>query len=154
MENAYERLSPDELEVLEALLISPTLAEAAQACGKSTRTLRRWLSDPRFRSALQQARVETIRGVVVELERVAVKAVRALEGILDDANAPAPSRVSAARVVLETLWKSSSHGETEPEATEQLNDTELHAKLDPRAVDDEFLARMRSIGWAPIEGRS
>lgn len=113
-EEKSKRLTGAQQRALDALLVQPTIKEAAKTAGCGDRSLRRWLKDPVFAQAYQEARAEVRRAVTNRLASVAGKAVAALEGVLDDEAAPHGSVVAAAKVVLSEL-----HGAASQEALEE-----------------------------------
>lgn len=87
------------------LLKLPTVSEAAEATGIGERTLWRWLRDPSFQEAYRKARREAVSQAVARLQRETSQAVEALATVMRDDEAPATSRVSAARAILELAIK-------------------------------------------------
>lgn len=83
-----------------ALIAGSTHEEAARRGGVSTRTLRRRLNDPAFRSMLNRARRDVLGEVANRLAAESVRSVEALASIRDDAEAGPSARVSAAREIL------------------------------------------------------
>ena len=57
-------LKPSQARAVVALLREPTVAKAARHVGVNERTLRRWLADPGFRAALDDARREVFGEVL------------------------------------------------------------------------------------------
>jgi hypothetical protein len=100
-----EKLTRKQEQAISALLLHPTLAKAAEACGVSEKTLWRWLQCPEFQQAYRQARREAVSQAIARLQRITAKAVDTLEGVMADAEAPAPAKVTACRVVLEVAVK-------------------------------------------------
>lgn len=60
-------LSARQVRAIEALLTSPSISEAAEACGIGRRTLHTWLEDPEFKQALAAAESEAISLAVREM---------------------------------------------------------------------------------------
>jgi len=97
-------LSERQRRAVSALLTAPTVKAAAQQAGVGERTLRRWLTDPRFREAYRAASRRMLEDAAARLRAVAREAVDTLLAALQDdrtANrirAPrrAPSRPSQA----------------------------------------------------------
>lgn len=56
------RLSRNQKRALAAILANKSLTAAAEVCGLSEKTLRRYMDDPAFQQALQQAESELITG--------------------------------------------------------------------------------------------
>ena len=63
---------------LAALLSQPTLEQAAEKAGVSTRTLKGWLTDPDFQRAYRQERRRLVEGAVTRVQQACLKAVAAL----------------------------------------------------------------------------
>ena len=95
------QLKPSQGRAVVALLREPTVAKAARHVGVNERTLRRWLADPGFRAALDDARREVFGEVLTRMQGGAEKALEALHGVLDDDAARPSEKVAAARVLLD-----------------------------------------------------
>ena len=100
-----EKLSRNQERAISALLVHPTMAQAAAAAGIGEVTLWRWLQIYEFREQYRKARREAVSRAVGQLQGACSVAVTALTDISQDVNAPASSRVSAARTVLELALK-------------------------------------------------
>ena len=85
---------------IEALADGATLADAAAAADVSLRTLRRWRADPMFAVELRQATAARFADASRVLAGGAERAARCLLVLVDDDDAPAHVRVSAATAVL------------------------------------------------------
>lgn len=88
-------------EAISALLAHPTVPEAAAAAGVADSTLWRWMQRDDFQTDLRNAKRETSRRALERVQGAMVKAVSTLEAVMDDGEAPAASRVAAARCVLD-----------------------------------------------------
>lgn len=99
-ETGHDALSARQHKAVEAMLQEPTVARAAAAAGVNERTLRRWLKETPFRSALLAARREGFSQAIGLTQKYAPVAVAALVKILNDSNSPHSSRVSAAGMLL------------------------------------------------------
>jgi predicted DNA-binding transcriptional regulator AlpA len=130
-----EKLGRKQEQAIAALLTAPTIGQAAQAVGISEPTLWRWLKRPDFQRAYRRARQEVVAQAVSRVQQLASQAVEALASIMEDAQAPAGARVSAAKAILELSTKSC----TLDDLREQL--AELEARL-PR--DGTPHARIRA----------
>ncbi|SRR6266849_3175917 len=62
-----------------ALLTAPTITEAAQVVGVAESTLRRWLAEPEFQAAYQEARQQAVSMAVGRLQGLLAKAAETLE---------------------------------------------------------------------------
>ena len=105
MKGHGEKLSRTQERAIAALLQCPTMTEAATAAGISEATLWRWLRLPAFQEEYRAARRQAVQQAVTAVQRITSTAVATLEGIMNDATAPPASRVTAARVVLDTALK-------------------------------------------------
>lgn len=90
---------------IAALLTSRTHADAAQVAGIGLRTLQKWLTEPAFSEAYRQAKSELVTGTTAELRMNGTKAVATLSRIASDVEAPPAAQVSAARSILEYLFR-------------------------------------------------
>ena len=97
------QVSDRQRRAIEALLISKSASEAAEASGISRRTLERWKRDPAFQDAYRAASREKLGETVGRLRVAASEAVGALQEALH-ADAPAV-RVRAAQVLLDGAIK-------------------------------------------------
>jgi len=90
---------------IAALLAAPTLAEAAQVCGVSERTLRRWSQDEMFAQRYRRERTRMLESAVNLLRTKSMVAVETLAEVADNKQSPAGARVSAARSLVELAIK-------------------------------------------------
>ncbi len=88
-------------QAVAALITSSSIAEAAQTVGIGERTLFTWLQDSEFKEQYRQARREVVGQALANLQRTSSIAVSTLSEIMEDRSAPASSRVSASKAVLE-----------------------------------------------------
>jgi len=100
-----QKLSRKQEVALAALLLQPTIREAAKVAAISEATLFRWLQLPDFQEAYRQAKRQAVGQAVTTLQRVSGEAVETLRKVMADEKAPASARVTAARAVLETAIK-------------------------------------------------
>lgn len=96
-----QNLTPRQRRLVEALLTSPSLAEACRTAGVSRMTAYAWLRQPVFSQALHQAQAALLAEGTRRLLRLQAKAIEALERLLDDEQAPYSTLLSTAKVVLE-----------------------------------------------------
>ena len=96
-----ESLNRRQRRFVAALLTSPTIEKAAKAAGIGEATAYRYLKQPAVKAELGQA----LDGALGQAARLAVDemaaALETLKQIHQDRNAPASSRVSAARTILQ-----------------------------------------------------
>ena len=101
-----EKLHGKQAAAIAALLSHRTIAEAAHQVGIGDRTLLRWLQEDRvFQAAYRTARRHVVQHAVAQVQQATSMAVATLEAIMQDAEAPASARVSAAKAVLDTAIK-------------------------------------------------
>lgn len=86
--------------IIDALLISATVRSAAVKLGINEQTIYRWKRDPDFMQKYNEARRERTEAARNMLQERAHAAVDTLAMIMQDANAPAQTRVSAATEIL------------------------------------------------------
>ncbi len=98
-----EKLSRSQEKAIAGLLTQPTIKEAAKSAGIGNRTLIGWLkNEPSFIASYRQARREVVRAAIAGIQGAMHEAVEALRDVLNDSDAPASARVSAARVILDS----------------------------------------------------
>lgn len=101
-----EKITRKQEQAIAALLAQPSVGEAALAANIAESMLYRWLQKhDGFKTAYQAARREVVRQAIVQVQSACGKAVETLRSIMDDSNAPASARVSAARTVLDMAVK-------------------------------------------------
>jgi DNA-binding MurR/RpiR family transcriptional regulator len=96
-----ENLTPKQEAALVALLANGTVEQAYTAAGVSKATMWRFLQLPEFQARYKTARRELVDGAVALLQRGATQAARVLVEIAEDKQAPASSRVMAAKAILD-----------------------------------------------------
>ena len=100
-----EKLSRKQEQVITALVMCPSITEAAAQCGLAEVTLRRWLKHEAFQTAYREARRAVVQHAIVAVQQATGEAVATLRHVMQDADAPASARVSAAKAILETAVK-------------------------------------------------
>lgn len=93
-----------ELAII-SLLTAPSMAEAAKQAGVGQNTLWRWLKEPAFKEKYQEAKREAVSQAVARLQQLSSTSVDVLNEIANDSEAPASSRVSAAKTIIEMAIK-------------------------------------------------
>ena len=111
------KLSRKQEQAIAALLSEPTIAAAAERVGVGEVTLWRWLQREDFRVDYQRARRETVAQAIAAIQQASSEAVQALREIMVDSEAPASSRVSAAKTVLEFALKGAEVEDIEKRVT-------------------------------------
>jgi ParB-like chromosome segregation protein Spo0J len=110
------RLNSKQQRALEALLVGASDQQAADAAGVTRPTVMGWRNKSlSFRAALAEARAELWKRTMMRLHAATSVAVRALEEIAKDAKHP--SRVSAAKTILEQSQKVRGQEELEDRLT-------------------------------------
>ena len=100
-----EKLSRKQDQVITALVTCASIAEAAAQCGLADVTLRRWLKQEPFQAAYREARRAVVQHAIAQVQHATGEAVETLRSVMQDAEAPASARVSAAKAILETALK-------------------------------------------------
>lgn len=100
-----EKLARKQEQAISALLTAPTVGEAAKKAGIGSSTLHRWMQDPGFRNLYLAARREVVGHTTAALQHASATAVRTLLNVMGDMDAPASSRVAAARAVLDLAYR-------------------------------------------------
>jgi hypothetical protein len=98
---AFSELSAKQELALRALISHPTMKEAALAAGIGETTLWRYQQDESFARRLREARREVFSHATLRLQHACGDAVKALSEIVNNPEAGAGARVTAARVVLD-----------------------------------------------------
>jgi len=101
-----EKYSRKQEDAIIALLTKPTIPEAAVAVGIGESTLWRWMKDPDFNERYREARCKAFQQAINQLQQASGEAVQTLREVAADSQAPASSRVSAAKSILELAIKS------------------------------------------------
>lgn len=99
--DSIDGLSPQETAAIAALMTAPSIEQTAAQVGIHERTLRRWLSKDHFKRALRAEQRAFMACVTARLQQSASKAIDTLEAIMEQSDAPAAARVTAARTLLE-----------------------------------------------------
>lgn len=105
MKGHGEKLTRKQELAVAALLVQPTMAEAARVVGIGEVTLWRWMQQPEFQTRYRDARRQAVSQAIAQLQQVAGDAVKTLADVMNDADKPASSRVAAAKAVLEMAVK-------------------------------------------------
>ena len=105
MAGSEAKLSANQGKAIVALLTTSSISEAAATAGIGERTLFRWMQRDSFQQAYREAKRQAVGQAISHLQRCASDAVRALQDVVNDAEAPASTRVSAAKAVLEMAVK-------------------------------------------------
>jgi len=103
--NDNDSLTRKQERVIGILLSEPTLAAASKKAGVSELTLYRWMKQPDFLTAYRAACRCVVDAAISSLQAACAEAVNTLRDIMLDGEAPASSRVTAAKAVLETALR-------------------------------------------------
>jgi hypothetical protein len=117
-----EKLTRKQDLAIAALLLHPTIGDAAKAAGVDESTLWRWLKLPGFRAAYQAARAEAVSQAIARLQHASGVAVTTLVRVMADQKAPASAKVAAAKTVLETAVRGTELSELQRRVTELERD--------------------------------
>ena len=98
-------LSTDRRKALDALVAGGDHTAAALAAGVSSRTLRRWLCEPAFVAALDEAQDQLLDAIVVDLVRATAGAVALLDRVVNDPEAKTALRLRAAQILLDSALR-------------------------------------------------
>jgi len=98
-------ISRQQDKAIPALLTCPSITAAAQQCGVAEVTLHRWLKDTAFQAAYRDTRRVVVQHAIAQVQRATGEAVETLRSVMQDPEAPASARVSAAKAILETAVK-------------------------------------------------
>jgi len=101
MQVVGQKLTPKQERALVALLDCGVIKEAAKTVGVNEATLWRWLQSPEFQSRYRAARRQLVETAIAQLQSDCTVAVRVLRAVAEDKNAPASSRVAAAKTIIE-----------------------------------------------------
>jgi DNA-binding MurR/RpiR family transcriptional regulator len=100
-----EKMTAKQEKAVIALLTAPRIEDAAKSAGVSESTLLRWLKLDSFTNAYRDARRAVVTQAIAQIQAAAGEAVETLLSVANDATAPASSRVSAARAILENAFR-------------------------------------------------
>jgi len=100
-----EKMSRKREQFITALLQLGTVTEAAEEVGIGQATAWRWMRDESFKSAYDEAKKEVLAGTIRKLQGIGLRAVETFYDIMQNPEAPASARVSAAKGVLELFMK-------------------------------------------------
>jgi len=101
MQPSSEKLTPKQERALVALLDCGEIKEASRVADVSDVTLWRWLQLPAFQTRYRAARRQLVETAIAQLQSDCTIAVRVLREVAEDKEAPASSRVAAARAIIE-----------------------------------------------------
>jgi len=97
--------SKQQLTALQVLGEGGSTKEAAEQAGCTTRAVRKWLHVPEFSDALAELQKELVAGTLRQLRVEGPRAVKTLARIMGEEDGPTTPRVSAAKAILDGLFK-------------------------------------------------
>ena len=132
MKGSHEKLTPKQEAALVALLGAPTIKEACEACKLSEATLWRFLQSPTFQARYRAARRQLVETAIAQLQSDCRTAARVLREVAEDREAPASSRVAAAKTIIE-----------QSVSAIQLTDLQERLEQVERMLEEQTLLRRR-----------
>jgi hypothetical protein len=116
-----EKWSRKKEQAIVALIVAPTLIDAAKNCDVSESTLRRWMQEPTFVESYRRAREQLLDAAINKLCHSTYEAAAVLLEVSKNKRATSSSRVSAARAILEIAMKAQEFQELESRIAELEN---------------------------------
>jgi hypothetical protein len=101
MKATEEKLTAKQERALVALLDCGEMKRAATMVGVAETTLWRWLQQPDFQARYRAARRQLVETAIAQLQSDCSIATRVLREVAEDREAPASSRVAAAKAIIE-----------------------------------------------------
>jgi hypothetical protein len=98
-------LSRSQERALIAILAEPTLAAAAKRAKVNEVTIWRWMKQPAFYERYRADRRQMVEQSIGDLQRATTEAVETLRAVMIDPEQPAPTRVTAARAILDHAFR-------------------------------------------------
>ena len=105
MDSFGKELTPKQHQAIQALIVQPSIPSAAVSAGVGVRSLYRWLDEPSFRLALNNALDKSIDAAARGMVGLTEKALRIVETVLDDEQLHPATRLRAADLVLSNMLK-------------------------------------------------
>jgi len=100
-----DELNTRQLKFLEALLVETTFEGAYKRAGIAKATALKYRELPAFKEAYRNAKRKAMEQVTTALQQASIEAVEVLKSVMNDEEAPATSRIQAARTVLDNAYK-------------------------------------------------
>jgi hypothetical protein len=101
MKPSTEKLTAKQETALLALLDNSTIEATYKAAGISKATMWRFMQDANFQARYRASRRQLVETAIAQLQKHATTAARVLVNIAVDKDAPASSRVAAAKTILD-----------------------------------------------------
>lgn len=90
---------------IACLLTESSIRAAATKAGIGEATGWKWLQDPAFQEQYREARRQAVSQAISQLQQASTEAVNTLRKIMNDEEAPAASRITAAKIVIDNSLK-------------------------------------------------
>lgn len=116
-EKTVDNLTGSQRRAIRALMESRTNGEAAKTARISETTLYRWLNDPIFKNALQEAEAQAAGNTTRRLSTGTALALDVLIAILENTEAGEALRLQAARVWLDNYHRARDDGDLDRRLT-------------------------------------
>jgi hypothetical protein len=100
-------------QTIAALLAGDSIEAAAVKSGISKRTLLRWMRDPVFAECYDASKRRMLEQTINQLRTIGTEAISALREVANSRKGAAGAKVSAARKILEMLYRGSELEEFE-----------------------------------------
>jgi phage terminase small subunit len=100
-----ENLTPRQRKVLEALMISGDVTEAARNGGVSRETVYKWLKQPTFGEAIVTSTERALEDLERRMVAMVDQAISTFRSTLEDPNVSPALKVKTADLVLERLFQ-------------------------------------------------
>lgn len=117
-EKTIDNLTAPQRRAIRALMESRTNGEAAKLARIGEATLYRWLGDPIFKAALQEAEAQAAGNTTRRLSTGTTLALDVLIAILENDEAGDSLRLQAARVWLDNYHRARDDGDLDRRLTE------------------------------------
>ena len=105
MSENVKELTPKQQQAIRSLIAQPSITTAAEGAGVSERTVYRWLDEPEFKQALNVALDQSIDAAARGLVGLTEKAIKVVEGVLDNPQLHPATRLRASELVLSNMLK-------------------------------------------------
>jgi hypothetical protein len=102
---SFSVLDPGRRRAVDVLMATGDQQAAAAAAQVSDRTIRRWLGEPLFMAALQEAQAALLDAATADLVRASGVAVALLRRTVDNVDAPLALRIRAAGMLLDSVLR-------------------------------------------------
>lgn len=100
-----ERRKDKMVAFARAMATFPTIPDAAEHAGISTRTSTRWLHSAEFKACLDETRGQHIQAVQQQAMAMMVRVLQIAVKILNDAKAAPTARINAGKLIQEVAFK-------------------------------------------------